>query len=245
MIKLQRKAYFLIALLTTVQISLTAWATMANGTLYASVPLISLLFLLPLLIGYALAKEAWFSELFKWEELRMAVLVVLVINLLSSALLLITSEASHIDNTLDGVNLFRISLLIGAPIGVMFWIKLSKVFDMKSIVMLKMFMISFALINATVASQLNRKLDDPSESSVFVDILKKEQGGVGLASYLMQEKPPLFIFFQNSRGDEERLVAPKVVWNVAYSNANIELSVKEGYLGYHYVSRLSGLLLKE
>ncbi len=243
MIKLQKKAYFLVALLFLLMGAFSLWAAMENGTLYAAVPLLSLLFLGPLLVAYCIAKEAWFSELFKWEELRTAVLVVLVVNLLSSALLLIASEASHLDNTLNGINLFRLSLFVGAPIGVMLWIKLSKVFDIKSIVMLKMFMISFALINATAASQLNRKLADPAEQSIIVDVLQKEQGDVGFSSYLMRQKPPNFIFIQRE-GEEERLVVPEVVWNVAYSNSTLDLLTKEGYLGYRYVQRFNGLALE-
>jgi len=238
MIKLQKKSYFLIALLLVLLTTFSLWAVKENGTLYAFLPLLSLLILVPLLIAYCLAKEHWFSELFKWEELRMAVLVVLVINLLSSALLLIASEASHIDNTLNGISLFRLSLLVGAPIGVMFWIKLSKVFDIKSIVMLKMFMISFAMINATAASQFNRKSAGSTESSMTVDILRKEQGSVGFSAYLMREEAPLLIFILND-DEEEQLIVPERVWNVAYNNATIELTTKEGYFGYRYVEHFS------
>ncbi len=238
MIKLPKKAYILIAILSVLLIFLSLWAAKENGTIFALIPLLSLLILLPLLAAYCLAKEHWFSDIFKWEELRKAVLVVLVINLLSSALLLIASEATHIDNTLGGINLFRLSLLVGAPIGVMFWIKLSKVFDIKSIVMLKMFMISFAMINATAASQLNRKSAGSTESSMTVDVLRKEQAGIGFSSYLMQEKAPLLIFILYN-DEEEQLIVPERVWNVAYSNATMELSTKEGYLGYRYVQRFS------
>ncbi|MCF6282126.1 MAG: hypothetical protein L3J28_07930 [Candidatus Polarisedimenticolaceae bacterium] len=245
MIKFQKKSYIIFAVLSVLLTMVSLWAAKENATSYALVPLLSWLILIALLIAFSQAKEEWFSEHFKWEELRTAILVVLVINLMSSALLLIASEASHIDNTLDGINLFRLSLLAGAPVGVMFWIKLSKIFDKKSIVMLKMFLISFALITATAASQLNRKSAGSEELPMVIDVLRKEQGGVGVASYLMQVEPPLFIFFQNHNDEEERLVAPEAVWNVTFNNATMNLSIKEGYLGYHYVLRFGGRVLEQ
>ena len=243
MITLQKKAYALFTLLFSLLTALTLWAVIENGTSYRLVPLISLLILALLLIAFSMARESWFSDNFKWEELRAALLITLAINLASSALLLIASEATHIDNTLDGVNMLRIALLIGAPVGVMFWIRLSKIFDKKNIVMLKIFLISFALISATGASQLNRKSANAKVSQIAIDVLRKEQGGAGLASFLNQQTPPHFIFIQ-SHGEEERLVVPEALWSVLFQSSTINLSLKSGYFGFTYVSHIEGRVIE-
>ncbi|WP_456379639.1 hypothetical protein [Thiolapillus sp.] len=240
MIKLQKKAYVVLAMLLVLLVVVTFWSVRENGTIYTAVPAVSLALFTLLLIAFGLAKESWFDEEhFRWEELRAAVLVVLAINLGSSALLLIAAEASHIDNTLGGLNLLRISLLVGAPVGVMTWILLSRIFDKRNIVMLKVFLISFALLFATGASQLNRKLADAGSSQVTIDIIRKERGEVGLTSFLSKQEPPLFVFIQNDDA-EERLVVPEAVWSATFQNAVMQLSVREGYLGYPYVSHFDG-----
>ena len=244
MIKLQKKSYTFFVILFSLLTLFTLWAVKVNSTSYAIIPAVSLVILGLLLIAFCMAREHWFSdEYFKWEELRAAVLVTLAINLAGSALLLIASEASHIDNTLDGVNMFRLSLLAGAPVGVMLWIKLSKIFDKKNIVMLKIFLISFALISATGVSQLNRKSAVTEESELATDIIRKERGDAGPASYLTQQAPPHFIFIQN-HDTEERLVVPEAVWYATFQNAGMKLSIKSGYFGYPYVSRFNGRILE-
>ncbi|WP_457670705.1 hypothetical protein [Thiolapillus sp.] len=240
MIELQKKAYIVFAALFALLAAITFWAVRENGTIYTVVPIVSLALFTLLLIAFGLARESWFDEEhFKWEELRAAVLVMLAINLGSAALLLIAAEAFHIDNTLGGLNLLRISLLIGAPIGVMVWVLLSRIFHKRNIVMLKVFLISFALLSATGASQLNRKLAGGEPLQVETVILRKERGNVGLTSFLSKKDPPLFIFIHN-QGAVERLVAPEAAWSATFQNANMQLLVREGYLGYPYVSHFSG-----
>lgn len=244
MIKLQKKAYILFAILLALLATTTFWVTRENSTVYAVIPIASLVLFTLLLVAFCLAKESWFDGgQFTWKELRMAVLVVLAINLGSAALLLIAAEASHIDNTLNGLNMLRICLLVGAPAGVVFWIMLSKIFEKKNIVMLKVFLISFALLFATGVSQLNRKLADAGLSQLATDIIRKERGGVGLASFLNKQDPPLFVFIQ-IHDTEERLVVPEAVWSATFQNASMELSVREGYLGYSYVSHFDGRALR-
>ena len=243
MVKLQKKSCIFLAVIFVLLALFSFWAAKENTTIYALIPLVSLLFFALLLVAFCLARDSWFSEHFKWEELRAAVLVMLAINLGSSALLLIAAEANHLDNTLDGTTLFRLSLLAGVPVGVMIWVKLSRIFDKKNIVMLKTFLISFALFSATTASQINRKLADEEESQITIDILKKEPGNTGLASWLTRKKAPLFIFIRN-HNEEERLVVPKTVWSNTLRYASINLSVKEGYLGYTYVLRFDGKMLE-
>ncbi len=244
MIKLQKKSYILLAVLFTLLTLFSIWVAIVNATSYVLIPLLSLLLLALLLIAFCLARESWFSENFKWEELRAAVLVILAINLASSALLLIVSEMHHIDNTLGGLSLFRFALLIGAPVGVMLWVKLAKTFDKKNIVMLKVFLISFALITATAGSQLNRKYAKTEESIITIDVLQKEGSKSNLASYLTQKEEPFYIFIQN-QDDAERLVIPEVVWNDTYQYASIDLSVKQGYFGYPYVLSFDGRVLQD
>ncbi len=244
MIKLQKKAYVIFTILFVLLATVTLWGVLENGTIYVVLPIASLVLFTVLLTAFCLAKDSWFDdELFTWKELRAAVLVLLAVNLASSALLLIAAEAFHIDNTLGGLNMLRISLLVGAPVGVMFWIKLSKILEKKNIVMLKVFLISFALLSATGASQINRKLGDAGTSQVMTDIIRKERGEVGLTSFLSKRDPPLFVFVHN-HDTEERLVVPEAVWSTTFQNANMELSVREGYFGYPYVSHFDGRELK-
>lgn len=243
MIQLQNRAYVLFALLFSILTIFTLWAVVENGTQYTLVPVISLAIFTLLLIAFCVAKAHWFSDIFKWEELRAALLITLAINLASSALLLISAEAAHIDNTLNGTNMLRISLLVGAPVGVMFWIKLSKTFDKKNIVMLKIFLISFALISATGASQLNRKSVDAEASQLTIDILRKERGDAGLTSFLTKQPPPYFVFIRNG-DEEERLVVPEAFWNVTFQSATINLSLESGYFGFVYVSQFKGQVIE-
>ncbi|GEM_PF-2649494 len=243
MIKPQKKSAVFLGILFALLALLSVWAAKENATAYALIPLVSLVVLALLLVAFFLARESWFSENFKWEELRAAVLVVLAINLAGSALLLMAAEANHLDNTLNGTSLFRLSLLAGAPVGVMIWVKLSRLFDKKNIVMLKTFLISFALISATTTSQINRKLAAPGESQITIDVLKKERANPGPVSWLSRKEPPFFVFIRN-HDEEERLVVPGQVWNDTLRYASINLTVKNGYLGYGYVLRFDGRMLE-
>lgn len=244
MVKLQRNAYVMFILLSALLTGFTVWAVQENGTIFSAVPIVALSLFLLLLAVFCRARASWFERgHFKWEELRAAVLVLLAINLASSALLLFTAEAWHIDNTLDGVGMLRYSLLAGAPVGVMLWIKLAKIFDKKNIVMLKVFLISFALISATGTSQLNRRHNETGFTDKTADVIRKEKGIPGPVSYLTRQQPANYIFIPH-HDDVERLVVPESVWNVTFQSATLNLSVKAGYFGYQYVSRFNSRALK-
>lgn len=244
MVELQRKAYVMFTLLSILATGFTVWATQENGTIFSVVPIVSLLLFILLLVAFCRAKESWFErDTLKWEELRAAVLVLLAINLASSALLLFTAEARHIDNTLDGVGMLRLSLLAGAPVGVMFWVKLAKIFEKKNIVMLKVFLISFALFSATGTSQLNRKHNEAGFTHTAADVISKEKGIAGPVSFLTRQQPANYIFIPH-HDDVERLVVPEPVWNVAFQSASLNLSIKTGYFGYPYVARFNNRALE-
>lgn len=213
--------------------ALSLWPSIIIDSYFVAIPIASFIVLLVLMVIYKKANEIVF-ELIPRLGFLYAILTSLAITLVSASLLLISSEAVHIDNTLNGVSMLRISLLVGAPIGVMTWVPLSKRIGYKNIFMLKSFLISYALVSATIASQINRGVDDAEEKTVVRGVIEKKENHGGFTTFITQQKPSNYIYIPY---DEtiERLVVPTSVWDTLYKSANINLKAKTGYFGYDYV----------
>ncbi len=240
--KPEKREGALLFILLVVTGALTLWAALSNGSVFVVLPVCGYVLFGMLLFLFWRPPEPLLRH-FGREEIRNAVLAVLALTLLSAALLLICAEAPHIDNTLDGVNLLRISLLAGAPFGVMFWLKLSRVFDKRNIVMLKSFLIAFALAAAAGTSQINRVAGAREGVPIQTDILGKEKPDGGITSFLTASEPRGYIFVPYGE-DEERLVPPKGVWNALYRGGEVRLSVIAGRLGYPYIAAFNGRPLR-
>jgi len=217
--------------------AMSLWPSVIVDSYFVAVPIASFVVLLALMVTYKKANEIVF-ELFPRVAFLYAILASLAVTLLSASLLLISSEAVHIDNTLNGVSMLRISLIIGAPIGVMTWVPLSKRIGYKNIFMLKSFLISFALVAATITSQINRGFDEGEQKTVVRGVIEKKENSGGFTTYLTQQKPSNYIYIPY---DEtiERLVAPTSVWDTMYKNATVSLTAKVGYFGYDYVTQFN------
>jgi len=221
--------------------ALSLWPAVMIGSYFTAVPIVAFLILIGLQITYRRAGET-LHQLISSEGLLYANLGALAIVLLSSSLLLISFEATHIDNTLNGIGLLRMSLIVGAPIGVMTWVRISKKIQFKNIVMLKAFLISFALITATLASQFNRGTDAVEHHTLVANVLDKEKDDGGVMTLLTGGDAPHYIFVPFDES-VERLVAPVGVWDTMFKSATINLSVREGRLGYSYIARFNDLAL--
>jgi len=217
--------------------ALSIWPSRVVDSSFVAIPIISFLLLLVFMVAFKKANTVVF-ELLPRLGFLYAVLILLSVTLLSASLLLISYEAVHIDNTLNGVSMLRISLIIGAPIGVMTWVPLSKCLGYKNIFMLKSFLISFALVAATITSQINRGFDEGEQKQVVRSVIEKKQNSGGITSYLTQQDPLNYIYIPY---DEtiERLSVPTSVWDTMYQNATIRLAAKTGYFGYDYVMRFN------
>ena len=213
--------------------ALSLWPSIIVDSDFVAIPIASFVVLLTLMVTYQKANAIVF-ELIPRLGFLYAILTSLAITLVSASLLLIASEAVHIDNTLNGVSMLRISLIVGAPIGVMTWVPLSKCIGYKNIFMLKSFLISFALVAATITSQINRGVDDAEQKTVVRGVIEKKENNGGFITFLTQQKPSNYIYIPY---DEtiERLVAPTSVWDTMYKSATVNLTAKAGYFGYDYV----------
>ncbi len=220
---------------------LSLWPGWVSDSYFALIPILSFVLLLALMIGYQRANE-WVFELLSREGFLYAILSALAITLLSAALVLISAEAVHIDNTLDGLGMLRLSMILGAPAGVMTWVLLSKRIGYKNIFMLKSFLISYALITATAVSQINRGGEDAEQKTLVRSVIEKKTNHGGLTTFLAQQRPANYIFIPYDEG-VERLAVPTSVWDTMYTNATINLTAKAGYFGYDYVVRFNGRTL--
>ena len=218
--------------------ALSLWPSVVVDSYFIAIPIVSFILLLALMITYKKANEIIF-ELIPRRGFLYAILVLLSVTLLSASLLLISSEAAHIDNTLNGINMLRISLIIGAPIGVMTWVPISKRIGYKNIFMLKSFLISYALVAATIASQVNREFAGDEEKIVVRNVFEKKENRGGFTSYLTAQRPANYIYISY---DEtlEQLVVPTTVWDTLYKSATVDLTAKVGYFGYDYVTHFNG-----
>ncbi len=216
---------------------LSVWPSLVVDSYFVVVPIISFLLLLAFMVTFKKANTAVFEVMSRLGFLYV-VLILLSVTLLSASLLLISHESVHIDNTLNGVGMLRISLLIGAPFGVMTWVPLSKCLAYKNIFMLKSFLISFALVAAAITSQINRTFDEDEQKQVVRSVIEKKKNSGGFTTFLTQQKPSNYIYVPY---DEtiERLVVPTSVWDTMYQNATIRLIAKTGYFGYDYVIRFN------
>ncbi len=226
-----------IAPLLVLLAALSLWPSMVVDSSFVAVPIISFLLLLAVMVIFKKANAVVFELVPKLGFLYV-VLILLSVTLLSASLLLISYEAVYIDNTLNGVSMLRIALIIGAPIGVMTWVPLSKRLGYKNIFMLKSFLISFALVAATIASQINRGFDDGEQKQVVRSVIEKKKNRGGLTSYLTQRAPLSYIYIPYDESIE-RLSVPTSVWDTMYQNATIRLAAKTGYFGYDYVVRFN------
>jgi len=217
---------------------LSLWPCVVVDSYFVLVPVASFILLLALMVTYQKANEVVF-ELLPRLGFLYAILASLAVTLLSASLLLISSEAVHIDNTLNGISMLRISLLIGALIGVMTWVLLSKRIGYKNIFMLKSFLISYALVAATITSQINRGVEGGEQKTVVRGVIDKKENSGGLTTYLTQQYPSNYIYIPY---DErvERLVVPTSVWDTLYKSSTVDLTAKTGYFGYDYVTRFNG-----
>ncbi|MCF6353584.1 MAG: hypothetical protein L3J26_00535 [Candidatus Polarisedimenticolaceae bacterium] len=221
--------------------ALSLWSCVVVDSYFVLIPIASFILLLALMITYKKANEIVF-ELIPRLGFLYAILASLAVTLLSAALLLISAEAVHIDNTLNGINMLRISMLLGAPAGVMTWVLLSKRIGYKNIFMLKSFLISYALVAAAATSQINRGVDDAEQKTIVRGVMGKKENSGGLATFLAQQKPAHYITIPYD-GGVERLAVPTSVWDTMYKNATINLTAKAGYFGYDYVVRFNGRTL--
>jgi len=217
--------------------ALSLWPSIIIDSYFVAIPIASFVILLALMVTYKKANEIVFELLSRLGFLY-AILISLAVTLVSASLLLISSEAVHIDNTLNGVSMLRISLIIGAPIGVMIWVPLSKRIGYKNIFMLKSFLISFALIAATAISQINRSIDNAEQKTVVRGVIEKKENHGGFTTFITQQKPFNYIYIPY---DEtiERLVAPTSVWDTLYKSATVNLKAMNGYFGYDYVMQFN------
>ena len=221
--------------------ALSLWPCMVVDSYFVIIPVASFVALLALMVTYKKANEIVF-ELISRQGFLYAILTSLSVTLLSASLLLISSEAAHIDNTLNGVSMLRISLIMGAPIGVMTWVPLSKRIGYKNIFMLKSFLISYALVAATITSQINRGVDDAEQKTVVRAVFEKKENNGGFTTYLTQQRPFNYIYIPY---DEtiERLVVPTAVWDTLHKSSTVDLIAITGYFGYDYVTQFNGRTL--
>ena len=233
--------FYKVAPLMMLLAALSLWPSMIIDSYFVALPIVSFVLLLALMVVYKKANEIVF-ELIPRLGFLYAILASLAVTLLSASLLLISSEAVHIDNTLNGISMLRISLIIGIPIGVMTWVPISKRIGYKNIFMLKSFLISYALVSATIISQINRGVDDAEEKTVIRGVVEKKENSGGFTTYLTQQRPLNYIYIPY---DEtiERLVAPTAVWDVLNKSSTVDLTAKEGYFGYDYVVQFNGRAL--
>jgi len=233
--------FYKITPLLVVLAVLSLWPCVVIDSYFVLIPIASFILLLALMITYKKANKIVF-ELLPKEGFLYGILASLAVTLLSASLLLISSEAVHIDNTLNGISMLRISLLIGALIGVMTWVPLSKRIGYKNIFMLKSFLISFALVAATITSQINRGVEGGEQKTVVRGVIDKKENRGGLTTYLTQQDPSNYIYIPY---DEtiERLVVPTRVWDTLYKSSIVDLTAKTGYFGYDYVMQFNGFSL--
>lgn len=221
--------------------ALSLWPCALVDSYFVVVPIVSFTLLLALMITYKKANEIIF-ELISRRGFLYAILALLSVTLLSASLLLISYEAVHIDNTLNGISMLRISLIVGAPIGVMTWVPISKRIGYKNIFMLKSFLISYALVAATTISQINREFSGGEEKTVVRNVFEKKENRGGLTTYLTAQRPANYIYISYDEA-LERLVVPTAVWDSLYKSATVDLTAKVGYFGYDYITHFNGRTL--
>ncbi len=235
--KKNARYYVFAAILLVMAVATNAWAVMSNGSFISAIPLAaSVLYI----VALVLVRKAWQSGVDEQKRrgLMLTGLCALIASLLSGAFLLIFSEAKHLDNTLHGMNLFRLYFIVGAGVGAMLGARLARMLTVKKIFVIKAFLISFALFAITGASQLNRLGGDADETHIYADVLKKDSDQAGLISLLSHGEPARFVYLLYDEG-VERLILPKLLWNVVMPKATANLTVRAGYLGYPYVIELN------
>jgi len=210
--------------------------SMVTDTIFSLAPILCFGIFIILVIAYLKYHRRLPAEISK-EGLLYTILIILCCTLISSSALLVSAESFYLDNTLDGMNLLRISMILGAPVGVMTWVWLSKLVGIKHIVFLKTFLITFALYFATMASQINRESADQENISMTADVVNKKKNNGSIATYLLNVEPLPYIYIPYEE-DVERLSIPKVLWDPMYPNANINLNIRKGYFGYYYIDAI-------
>lgn len=230
--------YVMIPMMLGVLLMLSILPLLYTKTILSWVPLSFSVIFISLVFTYIRYSDRFPAEISK-EGFLYTILIVLCCTLISSSALLVSAESFHIDNTLDGMNMLRISMFIGAPVGVMIWVWLSKLVGIKHIVFLKTFLISFALYFATMVSHINRGPANQETITMSSDVINKEENRGSIATYLLNRKPPPYIYIPYE-DDVERLNIPKALWDPLYPNASLELNIKEGYFGYYYIETING-----
>ncbi len=221
--------------------ALSLWPCVVVDSHFVVIPIVSFILLLAFMIACKKANET-VLELIPPPGFLYAILVLLAVTLLSASLLLIASEAVHIDNTLNGIGMLRISLIIGALTGVMTWVPISKRIGYKNIFMLKSFLISYALVAATITSQVNREFANGEEKTLVRNVFDKKENRGGFTTYLSAQKPANYIYIPYDEA-LERLAVPTAVWDTLHKSVTVDLTAKVGYFGYDYVTHFNGRTL--
>jgi hypothetical protein len=216
---------------------LSFWPAITIDSLYAYLPPVGFLAVMGMLIARLRMGSGLFEEVTE-EGFLYTLMGITAFSLISSALLLICAEAVHIDNTLEGLNMARWSLVAGAPVGAMTWVWISKQLEIKNIILLKSFLISFALFCTTITSQVNRGSIEVEDITLAAEVLDKEQSAIPFATHLTGRQPSRYILIPYE-GEIERLNVSRRLWDGMFKNNEIELGVHKGYFGYLYVNDLN------
>lgn len=217
--------------------AVSLWPALSIDSLFAFIPSIAFVTVVGMLIARLHLGTRLFDQVTE-DGFLYTLMGITAFGLVSSALLLICAEAAYIDNTLDGLNLARWSLLAGAPVGAMTWVWISKQLEIKNIILLKSFLISFALFCATITSQVNRNSAEPAMITLAADVMDKEKSEGSIATYLTGRQPSRYIYIPYEE-DIERLNISQTLWDGIFKNIGIELGVRKGYFGYLYVTDLN------
>lgn len=213
------------------------WPAMTIQSLYAYPPSIGFLAVIGMIITRLRMGTRLFEE-FTEEGFLYTLMGITAFSLVSSALLLICAEAIHIDNTLEGLSMARWSLIAGAPAGAMTWVWISKQLEIKNIILLKSFLISFALLCTTITSQVNRGSAELEDITLAAEVLDKEQSAIPFATHITGRQPSRYILIPYE-GEIERLNVSRRLWDGMFKNNEIELGMRKGYFGYLYVNDLN------
>jgi hypothetical protein len=229
--------YIIMAVMLGVLGMLSILPSMVADTIFSLAPILFFSIFTILVITYLKYHDRFPAEISK-EGFLYTILIILCCTLISSSALLVSAESFYMDNTLDGMSMLRISMILGAPVGVITWVWLSKQIGIKHIVFLKTFLISFALYFATMVSLINRESADQENISMAADVVNKEKNSGSIATYLLNVEPLPYIYIPYEE-DVERLSIPKVLWDPMYPNASINLNIRKGYFGYYYIDSIN------
>jgi hypothetical protein len=221
--------------------ALSLWPALTMGSLLTAIPILGFVVVLCCVLLY-MKMGARLFEHFTTDGFLYTTLGSVAVTLISSTLLLLLAEAPYIDNTIHGLSMLRYALVAGMPVGAMTWVWLSKRLGIKHIILLKAFLISFAMLSATATSQINRGKGVLEDASLTADVMEKSKDQNSIIAYMNGVAVYRYIYIP-LEDEDERLNVPGQVWDAMYNNASVELSLRNGYFGYPYVETLNNVPL--